>query len=288
MPSTEAILPAAPGRGTLALRRWLAEPRLRGVSVDSGEFVELHRQILMAKPIMRAVFSEFYDAMLAADERWFTAPGRRVELGAGSSVFGELHPEVLATDIKVARTVRAVVDAQGMPFRPGSVRALYGINCFHHFPEPERFFDELVRLLAPGAGCVLIEPYHGPLAAQFYRRLFATERFDPAQPAWTSSSGGAMTGANQALSYIVFRRDRAEFTRRYPGLELVEQRPLTNYPRYILSGGLNFRSLIPGWLGGVVRAAEGLASPLARWLALHHLIVLRRTDRASVAAGGLA
>lgn len=277
MPSADAAaLHPGPGRLTLALRRWLAEPRLAGVSVDSGEFVELHRQILLAKPIMRAVFSEFYDAMRAADARWFSGPGRRVELGAGSSVFGELHPDVLATDIKIARTVRAVVDAQGMPFRPGTVRALYGINCFHHFPEPERFFQELTRLLAPGAGCVLIEPYYGPLAAQFYRRLFATERFDPAQPQWTSTASGPMTGANQALSYIVFDRDRAEFARRFPGLEVVEQRPLTNYPRYILSGGLNFRALVPAWLGPLLRAGEWLVSPLARWLALHHLIVIRR------------
>lgn len=278
MPSAEPAVNAAPGWATRKLRQWLAEPRLAGVSVDSGEFVELHRSILLSKPIMRQVFAEFYQAILDADARWFRGPGARIELGAGSSVFDQMHPAVISTDVKMASTIRAVVDAQQMPFRPGAVRALYGINCFHHFPDPDAFFRELVGGLAPGAGCVLIEPYHGPLAAQFYRRLFATERFDRSQQGWASTAAGPMTGANQALSYIVFARDGAEFARRYPGLEVVEQRPLTNYPRYILSGGLNFRALIPGWSGGAVKALEAVARPVARYLALHHLIVIRRTS----------
>jgi SAM-dependent methyltransferase len=258
------------------LRAMLAEPRLRGIDVDSSDFVELHRRILREKPQMRAVFSEFYHAVLRADQRFFTAPGARVELGAGSSFFGEVDPGVLTTDIKHDRHLRAVVDAQALPFRRHSVRAYYGIHCFHHFPDPARFFDELTDLLAPGGGCVLIEPYYSPVAGFLFRRLFDTERFDKAQAGWTTEGSGPMLGANQALSYIVFRRDRAEFERRYPGLELVHQEPMTNYLRYLLSGGLNFRSLVPAPLGGLVRSAEWLAAPMARWTALHHLVVLRK------------
>ena len=272
--------PAPPVRSkmtpTALLRRALAEPRLRGVSVDSGRFVDLHRQILHEKPVMRAVFQEFYAAILRADARYFSAPGRRVELGAGSSLFGDLHPEVLSTDIKRGGHLKAVVDAQSLPFRRHAVRAYYGIDCFHHFPDPARFFGELVELLPPGGGCVLIEPYHGPLAKLFYERLFETERFDRSQRGWTTKSSGPMTGANQALSYVVFTRDAKEFSARYPELELLAQVPMTNYPRYVLSGGLNFRSLIPARMAGAVRLAERVMAPLAGWLALHHLIVLRK------------
>jgi SAM-dependent methyltransferase len=258
------------------LRRVLAEPRLRGVSVDSGRFVDLHRQILFEKPVMRAVFEEFYEAVLRADARYLSAPGRRVELGAGSSRFGDLHPEVLSTDIKLAPHLKAVVDAQALPFRRHAVGAYYGIDCFHHFPDPARFFEQLVDLLPPGGGCILIEPYHGPLAKLFFERLFETERFDRSQRGWTSEGAGPMTGANQALSYVVFTRDAGEFARRFPDLELVAQAPMTNYPRYVLSGGLNFRALIPSGAAGAVRLAERVLAPLARWLALHHLIVLRK------------
>src|ERR1041384_6630914 len=91
--------PAPPVRAkwtpTALLRRALAEPRLRGVDVDSGRFVDLHRQILHEKPVMRAVFQEFYAAILRADARYFTAPGRRVELGAGSRRLRGLPPHGL-------------------------------------------------------------------------------------------------------------------------------------------------------------------------------------------------
>jgi hypothetical protein len=56
----------------------------------------------------------------------------------------------------------------------------------------------------------------------------------------------------------------------------VHHAPLTNHLRYFLSGGLNFRSLVPEKLGGAVKLVERIASPLARWTALHHLLVLRR------------
>lgn len=268
--------PASAGALSARLRKLLAEPRLRGADVDSDRFVELHRQILLEKPVMLAVFREFYDAILEADERYFTAPGARVELGAGSSLFRNFHPEVISTDIKFTGSLLAVVDAQALPFRRDAVRAYYGINCFHHFPDPSRFFNQLAVLLPPGGGCVLIEPYHGPVARMFYRRLFETERFDREQREWTSEGTGPMTGANQSLSYIVFTRDAAEFSRRFPKLEVVKQLPMTNYARYVLSGGLNFRALLPARMGGMVRTMERLLSPLAKWCALHHLIVLRK------------
>lgn len=277
MPRTDAAVGAeSHGLMAVALRRLLAEPRLRHVSVDSDQLVKLHRQILLEKRIMREVFAEFFTAMLAADARWFTAPGARVELGAGSSIFGDLHPQVISTDIKLADTLRAVVDALAMPFKTGAVRSVFGVNCFHHFPDPAKFFGELTAMLAPGGGCVLIEPYHGVVARQFYRRLFETEHFDPDQRGWMTAASGPMTGANQALSYVVFERDRAEFVRRFPALEVVESRPLTNYARYILSGGLNFRALVPAWCAPAIRGAEMALTPAARWLALHHLIVIRR------------
>ena len=72
-------------------------------------------------------------------------------------------------------------------------------------------------------------------------------------------------------------RDMDEVTRRFPNLEIVERRPLRNWLRYILSGGVNFRTLAPGWSDPILRAVEAALSPLAHWLAIHHLIVLRKT-----------
>lgn len=259
-----------------AIRTWLAEPRLAGVDVDGADLVRVHRRVLSEKPLTRAVFVEIYRTCLEADRRHFRGEGVRVEIGAGSSFFKEVCPGLVSTDVKPAEGLDMVVDAQSMPFADGSVRAVFGIHCFHHLPEPRRFLAELERVLRPGGGCVLVEPYYGPLAAAFYKRAFETEGFDPTQRAWETPVEGPMRGANQALSYIVFVRDAALLAERHPGLEVVERRPLTNWIRYLASGGVNFRSLAPGWAGPVLGGVEAAAAPLARWLALHHVIVLRR------------
>ena len=52
--------------------------------------------------------------------------------------------------------------------------------------------------------------------------------------------------------------------------------PLRNYLRYLLSGGLNFRPLVPQGAAGAVAFVETLLTPLRRLLALHHVIVIRK------------
>ncbi len=56
-----------------------------------------------------------------------------------------------------------------------------------------------------------------------------------------------MLDANQALSWIVFIRDKDKFEKKYPHLkiEVIEHLPWLSY---ILSGGVTRKSLIPKFL----------------------------------------
>jgi len=255
----------------------LAEPELAGLDIESPERILRHSRILARKAILRSVFEDFYRTYRALDERWFgDVPGLRVELGAGVSFFKQCFPDVTMTDIKLAPHLDAVVDAQAIPYADASVRALYGLNCFHHLPEPETFFREALRVLRPGGGVVLIEPFYGPLSEAVHKRLFSTECFVKTDRDWSSLERAAMLGANQALSYIVFFRDRARFTARHPELEIVHTETVPNYLRYLLSGGLNFRQLCPDKLTGLVVLMERFLRPLEPLFALHHAIVLRK------------
>jgi SAM-dependent methyltransferase len=262
----------------MGLASLLVEPELQGVDMDSPERIVVHRRILDRKPMIRGVFADFYRTCRALDDQYFGAtPGLRVELGAGVSFFKTLSPDVLSTDLVPAAHLDAVVDAQATPFDDASVRVLYGMNCFHHFPEKEAFFRELRRIVPPGGGCVLVEPYFGPCASVLYKRLFTSETFDKDAVSWNQDTGArAMVGANQAASYLVFVRDRARFASLFPDLEIVHLEPLRNYLRYLLSGGLNFRPLVPQAAAGAVAFVETLLTPLRRLLALHHVIVIRK------------
>lgn len=259
----------------------LREPLLDDLDVDAPERMSVHRSILDQKTVLKNVFREFHYKMMGLDEAYFNGvKGLRVELGAGVSPIRDTFPDVLATDVVTSEYLDRVVDAQNMDFKEGSIRAFFGQNCFHHFPDPKAFLTELQRTLAPGGGVILIEPYYGPVASFIYKRLFKTEGFDKHFPSWEVPSSGPMNGANQALSYIVFKRDRALFEKRFPELEIVHSKPLTNYSRYFLSGGLNFRSLIPSFMEKPMKLLEFILSPLCGLFALHHVIVIRRKNNA--------
>jgi SAM-dependent methyltransferase len=255
--------------------RSLIDPRLREIDWESEERIRTHRSILSEKPMIRDVFAEIYDLCIELDERYLRGDGLRVEIGAGVSFFKQRHPRILSTDIKAAEHLDRAIDAQAMDFEDGAVRAIYGQNCFHHFPQPRLFFSELERVLAPGGGCVLIEPYYGPFAGRFFKAAFKQETFDRGQAEW-EGDGKVMLGANQALSYVVFVRDRALFEQRHPALEIVHQKPLGNFVRYLASGGLNFRPLAPAFAAPLLKGAEFALTPLRPALALHHAIVLRK------------
>jgi SAM-dependent methyltransferase len=261
------------------LRDILAARETSRIDIDSSMRIESHKAVLQRKVMLQELFREFHGLFIALDQQFFqNTRGLQIELGAGISPIRDDYSQVLATDVVEAPHLDRTLDAQAMDLQSNSVRALYGQFCFHHIPEPARFFEEVVRVVRPGGGVILIEPFFGPFASFVFKRLFSSEGFDKTMAGWNVPMTGPMSGANQALSYIVFDRDRTLFRRKYPLLEIVHQAPLTNYLRYLLSGGLNFRQLVPDRLFPVLKLLEGALQPARKILALHHVIVIRKGD----------
>ncbi|TKB26346.1 class I SAM-dependent methyltransferase [Desulfopila sp. IMCC35006] len=246
------------------------------MNVDGDERLAIHSMMLDNKQMLRQVFTEFHHLFHRLDNRFFSAKGIRVEVGAGVVPIKGSYSDVLATDIVPGPGLDRVINAEDMDLDDGSVRVVFGQNCFHHFPRPELFFLELERVLSPGGGVILLEPYYGPFASFLYKQLFKTEGFDKNFPSWETPVIGPMNGANQALSYIVFVRDKHEFQQKFPTLKIVHTEPCANYLKYLVSGGLNFRQLCPDWAIPILSLAQGILSPFNCWLALHHVIVLRK------------
>lgn len=254
----------------------LRDPSLEGVNVDGEDRLLVHSRMLARKQMLREVFTEFHHTFRLLDEKFLSASGTRVELGAGVAPIRDSYPDVLATDVIPGPHLDQILDAENMNLADGSVRVVYGQNCFHHFPHPDRFFDELERVLAPGGGVILLEPYYGPLATFMFKRLFKTEGYDKEFPSWETPLAGPMNGANQALSYIILVRDRTVFERNHPRLKIVHQERCRNHLKYLLSGGLNFRQLVPDWMAPVVNLVQKVSLSLNRWTSLHHIVVIRK------------
>ena len=261
------------------LRNWLTEPMVRGLDPDGHEISIAHRTVLERKAVLRRLFKRFYRECRVLDLRYFgDRPGVRIEIGSGSGFMKDVLPNVFTSDIKPLPFVDMVVRAEELPFADNSLRAIYAINVFHHQPEPRAFFRELIRVLRPGGGAVLIEPYHGPVARFFFARIHAMESFDMNVQDWSAGARSELiTNANQALSYIVFTRDRDMLGREFPELEVLLDRPHTQL-LYILSGGVNFRQLVPDSLAFAAVLGDRLLKPLNRLVALQHTVVLRKRE----------
>lgn len=256
----------------------LVDPRLIGVDVNSSEIISIHSEILKDKKMIQDVFCEFYKTITDLDKIYFNLEKniKRIEMGSGSSFFKIFYPHITTSDIKKNNLIDIVLDVQNMNLEDNSIGAFYGINCFHHFPDPDLFFQELDRTLIKGGGCILIDPYYGPLSSFFYKRVFEFEHFDKYVHDWKTKTEGPSMNANQALSYVVFIRDRDLFKKKYPNLEIVYQKRFLNFSRYLLSGGLNFKQLVPNIFIPVLKFLELLSYPIAHVFALHHVIVIKK------------
>lgn len=255
----------------------LRYPALNHMDMDGITRLIYHRKLLKSKPMLQQVFKEFHQKFDELDKHYFPVEGARIELGSGIAPMRNLCPNVLATDIVFSSEMDMALNAECMELKSKSVGVFFGQNCFHHFAKPDNFFLELNRVLIPGGGVILLEPYFGPVAKLFYERLFTSEGFDKRFPSWETPDSGPMNGANQALSYIVFTRDRMEFERKYPDLKIVHQEVMGNYLKYIFSGGLNFKKLLPDCFITIVSFFEKILKPFNKIIGLHHIIVIRKS-----------
>ena len=67
------------------------------------------------------------------------------------------------------------------------------------------------------------------------------------------------------------------FNSEFPEWRVLSLRPFMPF-RYLISGGVSMRSLMPAWTFGLWRALEGALTPWSRQLGMFAQIVLERTD----------
>lgn len=259
------------------LRDFFLDPRIRG-ELDDEYALGMHERIVREKRLLRSAFLTFYTTLARYCDARFPVEGLELELGSGAGFFRDLRPGLITSDVRKSSRIDRVIDATAMNLPDDSVRCIYAINVFHHLPSPDAFFCECMRVLRDGGGVLLVEPHNGLFSAWLHKRLHTTEFFDPDMPGWEAPIASAMSGANQALAHIVFERDREIFRERYGAmLELVDHDVyMLNGLRYLLSGGVNFRQLVPTFMDKPLQAIEKLCTPFAKYWTLHKLIVLRK------------
>ena len=257
------------------LRDSLSVTAVKTMSVDGSERLHVHRQVIANKPILHRAMHDIHRKMISLASNPETGAGKKIELGAGVCPLKLHDPDILSSDIVPCEENDLVLDATNLKLASSSVSYIFCQNSFHHFPDPQRFFEECDRVLTIKGRVIILDPYYGKLAAFLFKRLFNNEKFDKSGE-WNQIGNGPMSNANQALSYIVFRRDRNKFEKLNPNLKIVLEFPSGTHLSYLLSGGLNFTQIVPNCFIGLVFFIEGLVQPLNKLISIHHFIVIEK------------
>ncbi len=254
------------------LKKILAHPRLRGVDLDDPETTTIRKDIILTNSFLHRIYESWYSVILSTIPQ---GTGEVVELGSGAGFLGRYIP-LITSEVFFCRHVKTILNGQALPFASGSLRAIVMTDVLHHIPNARLFFQEAARCIHPGGVLSMIEPWVTPWSRLIYTRLH-NEPFDPTAKDWSFPSGGPLSGANGALPWIMFWRDRSLFQREFPMWQILDIHPMMPL-LYLVSGGVSMRQLMPGWSFGFWSGMEKLVSLKANPPAMFAQIVLKRVE----------
>jgi SAM-dependent methyltransferase len=200
---------------------------------------------ILGKKALYKLYREYYLRFADCIERC-PHTGSIIEIGSGAGFIKDVVPDVITSDILHFNIVDVVFDARRLPFADGSIKAVFMLNSLHHISDAELFFLELERCLVPEGRVFIIDQYSSWISNLIYRYIHH-EPYDPNAPDWKFETTGPLSGANGALCWIVYYRDRKRFQQLYPQLKIIKTEPHTPL-RYWIAGGLKWWNLLPGFL----------------------------------------
>ena len=239
--------------------------------LDDPATTLLHAEIVKKKLFLRKLYIDFYKQL----GRAVSNPENKVlvELGSGGGFIKEVISNVITSDIIELPNVDKVFSAVNMPFEQASIDGFFMFDVLHHIVDPRAFFTEALRCLKVSGNIVMIEPAN-TLWSRFIYRHFHHELFDT-EGKWELKEIGPLSCGNGAIPWIIFSRDRKIFENEFPSLRIVRMHNHTPL-RYLLSGGLTLRQLVPSFSYPVIKAIECALSPINNLLGMFQTIELEK------------
>lgn len=257
----------------MSLKSWLAHPLTKGLDVDHPLTTLLRNKIIQDNAFLQQIYTAWYRLIL---KNLPEGDGVIVELGSGAGFLKDIAPvNLITSEVFHCPTVQVVLDGQFLPFENETLGAVVMTDVLHHIPHTRLFFSEAIRCLKPDGVIVMIEPWVSHWSKFIYTN-FHHEPFLPDTDSWDFPSSGPLSGANGALPWIIFRRDREQFVREFKQLEIQSILPMMPFC-YLVSGGVSMRGLMPGWTFSLWRMFERLFEPWMDHWAMFALVVVKKT-----------
>jgi SAM-dependent methyltransferase len=240
-----------------AIKKLLAHPQTHNLSIDDPRTTEKRRGIIQSNRFLWQIYDEWYRLISNSIP---SRTGRVLELGSGAGFLSRYVPGLITSEIFLCSDIQLVLDGRKLPFSAASLNAIVMVDVLHHIPDSRAFLTEAQRCLRSGGSIVMIEPWASTWSRRIYTRLHH-EPFHPDAKDWNFPDTGPLSGANGALPWIIFQRDRREFQSGFPELAIREVRPFMPF-RYLVSGGVSMRQLMPA---ATFRLWRRIESWLGRW-----------------------
>jgi len=252
-------------------RDWLKHPLTRGLGIDDPSTTHLRKRIIREKQFLRRIYEEWYSLFAQALP---AGPEPVLELGSGGGFTKDFVSGLIKSEVFFCPGVDTVLNGQQLPFDRNTLRGIVMTNVLHHLSEVRLFFYEASRCIRSDGIIAMIEPWVTNWSQFVYARLHHEPIMANARQ-WEFPSTGPLSSANSALAWIIFKRDRQQFEREYPEWSILSIQPFMPF-RYLVSGGVSLRSLMPGWTFDSWRRLEYLLSPWMKHFAMFAKVILKR------------
>jgi SAM-dependent methyltransferase len=255
------------------LEQWLAHPLTKGLDINDPRTTLLRRRIIREKPILNEIYLDWYRSINRS------LPNGNypvLEIGSGASFLHDFISDLIPSDIFLVDGINAVLDGHQLPFKNESLQAIVMTDVFHHLPNPRRFLQEATRCIRQDGSVIMIEPWVTAWSTFIYTK-FHHEPFHPEAKGWEFPASGPLSGANGALPWIIFERDRKNFEQEFPQLRIESIKLMMPFI-YLASGGISTREIIPGFFYKSLRYLEKLLLPSIQKSAMVAFILLRRIE----------
>jgi SAM-dependent methyltransferase len=198
------------------------------------------------------LYKEWYEFIL---NQLSDSDGINLELGCGASFINEIIKNVKKSDVFFNANTDLKIDAMevGLKFE-NKISNLILVNVFHHISNPELFLRSAEKSLLRGGRIIMVEPSNNIWSRLVYK-LVGHERFDTEQITWKFESNDPLIDSNQALSWIIFKRDYKKFKKLFPEFSILKRKSIMPFS-YLMSGGHTYNTKVGKIFIKIIRKIE--------------------------------
>ena len=118
------------------VKKWLAHPLTRGLSIDDPRTTELRKLIIVEKIFLNRIYIEWYTSIASELPK---QDGLVLELGSGAGFLRDFIPGLITSEILPCTDVDIILAGYALPFEDNALRGIVMIRCLSPFASSKEF-----------------------------------------------------------------------------------------------------------------------------------------------------